>query len=190
MKTLLTKTAITPAFSNAHARAGVVRDRISLMNVGRVCSDAIAHELNVAALRRLNNAWFTCDAGGGSSLQNRGGSRQQKVNGKQTAFCRQVAQSTMAAIAKAARIAPCNQPPFPPALVNPNTTKNHANLCESATHINLILGDVAVHDAQQDARSPLPRPRAHVHACRRGHQPEAYRRRKANRSALQLSWQK
>ena len=43
------------------------------MNAGRVCSDAIAHELNVAALRRLNNAWFTCDAGGGSSLQNGGG---------------------------------------------------------------------------------------------------------------------
>jgi hypothetical protein len=40
------------------------------MNASRVCSDVIAHELNVAALRRPDNAWFVCDAGGGSSLQN------------------------------------------------------------------------------------------------------------------------
>jgi hypothetical protein len=28
----------------------------------------IAHKLNVTALRRLDNAWFVCDAGSGSSL--------------------------------------------------------------------------------------------------------------------------
>ena len=56
---------------------------------------------------------------------------------------------------------------------------------------NLNFGDVAAHDAVQDACSPVPRrPRAHVHAGRRGRQPVACRRRKADRSALQLSWPK
>ena len=56
---------------------------------------------------------------------------------------------------------------------------------------NLNFGDVAAHDAVQDACSPVPRrPRAHVHAGRRGRQPVTCRRRKANRSALQLSWPK
>ena len=55
--------------------------------------------------------------------------------------------------------------------------------------MHLNLADVAAHDAAQDARSPVPRrPRAHVHAGRRGRQPVACRRRKADRSALQLSW--
>ena len=57
--------------------------------------------------------------------------------------------------------------------------------------MHLNLADVAAHDAAQDARSPVPRrPRAHVHAGRRGRQPVACRRRKADRSALQLSWPK
>ena len=60
---------------------------------------------------------------------------------------------------------------------------------QARMHLN--LADVAAHDAAQDARSPVPRrPRAHVHAGRRGRQPVACRRRKADRSALQLSWPK
>ena len=55
----------------------------------------------------------------------------------------------------------------------------------------LNLADVAARDSDQDARSPVPRrPRAHAHAGRRGRQPVACRRRKADRSALQLSWPK
>ena len=55
--------------------------------------------------------------------------------------------------------------------------------------MHLNLADVAAH--AQDARSPVPRrPRAHVHAGRRGRQPVACRRHKADRSALQLSWPK
>jgi hypothetical protein len=50
------------------------------MNASWVCSNVITHELNVAALRRLNNAWFACDAGGGSGLQNKkGGGSHQRV---------------------------------------------------------------------------------------------------------------
>ena len=50
------------------------------MNAGWVCNNVIAHELNVAALRRFDNAWFACDAGGGSGLQNKkGGGRYQRV---------------------------------------------------------------------------------------------------------------
>ena len=57
--------------------------------------------------------------------------------------------------------------------------------------MHLNLADVAAHDAAQDARSTVPRgPRAHVHAGRRGRQPMACRRRKADRRALQLSWPK
>jgi hypothetical protein len=57
------------------------------------------------------------------------------------------------------------------------------------THLN--PGDEAAHNAQQDARLPLPRrPRAHVSAGRGGRQPVACRRCKADRSALQLSWPK
>ena len=60
---------------------------------------------------------------------------------------------------------------------------------QASTHLN--PADAASHDAAQDARSPVPRlPRAHVHAGRRGRQPVACRRRKADRSALQLSWPK
>ncbi len=51
--------------------------------------------------------------------------------------------------------------------------------------------DVTAHDAEQNARSPAQRrPRAHVHAGRCGRQPVACRHRKADRSALQLSWPK
>ena len=58
---------------------------------------------------------------------------------------------------------------------------------QASTHLN--PADAASHDAPQDAHSPAPRrPRAHVHAGRRGRQPVACRRRKADRSALQLSW--
>ena len=57
---------------------------------------------------------------------------------------------------------------------------------QASTHPN--PADAAAHDAQQDARSPAPRrPRAHVHAGRRGRQPVACRRCKPDRSALQLS---
>ena len=60
---------------------------------------------------------------------------------------------------------------------------------QASTHLN--PADAASHDAPQDAHSPVPRrPRAHVHAGRRGRQPVACRRRKADRSALQLSWPK
>ena len=57
--------------------------------------------------------------------------------------------------------------------------------------MHLNPGDVVAHDAAQDARSPVARsPRAYVHAGRRGRQPVACRCRKADRSALQLSWPK
>ncbi len=83
-KNVANKTAITTAFSNAHARACVV-PIVSLTSAGRVCSDMIAHELNVAALRRLEKAWLACDAGGGSRLQNKRGRASAK--GKREPNC-------------------------------------------------------------------------------------------------------
>jgi hypothetical protein len=68
-------------------------------------------------------------------------------------------------------------------------TRSRNHMAREKTDLN--PANVAAHDAAQDARSPVPRrPRAHVHAGRRGRQPMACRRRKADGSAMQLSWQK
>ncbi len=63
------------------------------------------------------------------------------------------------------------------------------NAQPAGAHLN--PGDADAHDAQQEARSPVPRrPRARVHASRRGRQSITCRRRKADRRAMPLSWGK
>ncbi len=56
----------------------------------------------------------------------KGSGRQQMVKENQTALRREVAQSMMATIVKAARNAPCNQRPFSAAFVNQKKTIKRA----------------------------------------------------------------
>ena len=149
----------------------------------------IGNKRDVADCSSLKNVRLACDAGGGGRLQNKRGraseESERRTNGIAPRGCAindsgHRESGAHRTLQSAAVLCSARQP-------KQKTKKT----IERTTHMNLILGDVAAHDAQQDTRSPVTRcPRAHVHAGRRGRQPVACRCRKADRSALQLSWPK
>jgi hypothetical protein len=70
-----------------------------------------------------------------------------------------------------------------------NRTRSCNRNAATGTHLN--PGDVATHDAGNDARSPVPRrPRVKIHAGRSDRQPMAHEHHTSNCSTLKLSCRK